>query len=235
MLKIQGLDVFYGMFQALSNISVEVEKGEIVSILGANGAGKSTLLKTISGLMAPKSGSIYFDGERIDRLEPDEIVNRGISLVPEGRRIFESLSVAENLLIGSYTGRARPHCGETLESIFHLFPRLKERRATMGTSLSGGEQQMLAIGRALMSRPRLIIFDEISLGLSPIVIKVLYEAVTRINRDGVTVILVEQDVTRSLATASQAYILQEGKVSLEGHPKDLSEEEVRRAYFGDHV
>jgi len=235
MLKIQGLDVFYGMFQALSNISVEVEKGEIVSILGANGAGKSTLLKTISGLMAPKSGSIYFDGERIDRLEPDEIVNRGISLVPEGRRIFESLSVAENLLIGSYTGRARQRCGETLESIFHLFPRLKERRATMGTSLSGGEQQMLAIGRALMSRPRLIIFDEISLGLSPIVIKVLYEAVTRINRDGVTVILVEQDVTRSLATASQAYILQEGKVSLEGHPKDLSEEEVRRAYFGDHV
>lgn len=234
MLKVEGLDVFYGMFQALSDVSVEVEKGKIVSILGANGAGKSTLLKTIAGLMAPRSGSILFDGERIDRLEPDEIVNRGISLVPEGRKIFQSLTVMENLLIGSYAPRARQYRRETLESVFNLFPRLKERRATVGTSLSGGEQQMLAIGRALMSRPRLIIFDEISLGLSPLVIKMLYEAVVRINQDGLTVMLVEQDVARSLATASQAYILQEGKVSLEGHPKDLSQEAVRWAYFGNH-
>jgi len=232
MLSIRNLDVFYGMFQALSNIGVEVEKGQIVSILGANGAGKSTLLKTVAGLLKARSGSIRFDGQPIDHREPHEIVNLGISLVPEGRRIFPSLTVLENLLIGSYTPKARHHRKEVLDSVFQLFPPLKERSSVMGTHLSGGEQQMLAIGRALMSRPRLIIFDEISLGLSPLVIRVLYEAIKRINQEGVTVILVEQDVQRSLQSASLAYILQEGKVSLKGNPKAFTEEEVKKAYFG---
>jgi branched-chain amino acid transport system ATP-binding protein len=232
MLVIRSLDVFYGMFQALSRIELDVPKGQIVSILGANGSGKSTLLKTVSGLLRAKSGSIHFDGQSIDGLEPHEIVNLGLSLVPEGRKIFPSLTVLENLLIGSYTSKARRNRKEVLESVFQLFPRLEERSSVMGTSLSGGEQQMLAIGRALMSQPRLIIFDEISLGLSPLVIKILYQAVKRINQEGVTVILVEQDVKRSLSTASTAYILQEGKVSLKGNPKDFTDEEVKEAYFG---
>lgn len=232
MLAIRTLDVFYGMLQALSGISVDVEKGQIVSILGANGAGKSTLLKTIAGLLKAKSGSIHLDGQKIDNLEPHEIVNLGLSLVPEGRKIFSSLTVLENLLIGSYTPKARHNKNEALENVFELFPRLKERSKVMGTHLSGGEQQMLAIGRALMSQPRLIIFDEISLGLSPLVIKMLYQAVKRINQEGVTIILVEQDVKRSLETASLAYILQEGKVSLKGYPKTFTDADVKKAYFG---
>jgi branched-chain amino acid transport system ATP-binding protein len=232
MLVIRDLDVFYGMLQALSGVSVDVEKGQIVSILGANGAGKSTLLMTITGLLKARSGSILFDGRRIDRLEPHEIVNLGLSLVPEGRKIFSSLTVLENLLIGSYTPKARHNRKEALDTVFQLFPRLRERSTVMGTHLSGGEQQMLAIGRALMSQPRLLIFDELSLGLSPLVIKLLYQAVKRINQEGVTIILVEQDVNRSLETASLAYILQEGKVSLKGHPKDFTDEAVKKAYFG---
>ncbi|HVN22641.1 MAG TPA: ABC transporter ATP-binding protein [Syntrophorhabdales bacterium] len=232
MLSVKSLDVFYGMFQALWDVTVDVEKGQIVSILGANGAGKSTLLKTIVGLMKASSGSIRFDGQQINHLEPHEIVNLGISLVPEGRRIFSSLTVLENLLIGSYTPKARPHRREILDTIFQLFPPLKERRKVIGTNLSGGEQQMLAIGRALMSQPRLIIFDEISLGLSPLVVTMLYEAIRKIGREGVTVILVEQDVKRSLEAASLAYILQEGRVSLKGDPKRFTDNEVKEAYFG---
>ena len=232
MLVIRDLDVSYGMLQALSGVELDVEKGKIVSILGSNGAGKSTLLRTVCGLLKARSGSILFDGQRIDRLEPHEIVNLGLSLVPEGRKIFSSLTVLENLLIGSYTSKARRNRKEALESVFHLFPVLKDRRNAMGMNMSGGEQQMLAIGRALMSQPRLIIFDEISLGLSPLVIKILYQAVKRINQEGVTVILVEQDVKRSLGTASTAYVLQEGRVSLSGNPRDFTDEEVKRAYFG---
>jgi len=232
MLEIRNLDVFYGGFQALSGIGLDVEKGQIVSILGANGAGKSTLLKTTAGLLRAISGSIHFDGMKIDHLESHDIVKLGLSLVPEGRKIFSSLTVLENLLIGSYTSKARNNRKEVLENVFLLFPRLKERSNLMGTNLSGGEQQMLAIGRALMSQPHLIIFDEISLGLSPLVIKMLYQTVNRINQEGMTVILVEQDVKRSLKTASLAYILQEGKVSLKGNPQNFTEEEVKRAYFG---
>ena len=232
MLDVRDLDVFYGEFQALSGIGLDVEKGQIVSILGANGAGKSTLLKTIAGLLKPMSGSIHFDGMKIDHLESHHIVNLGLSLVPEGRKIFSSLTVLENLLIGSYTSKARNNRKEVLENVFRLFPRLRERLHQMGADLSGGEQQMLAIGRALMSQPRLIIFDEISLGLSPLVIKMLYQTVNRINQEGMTIVLVEQDVKRSLKTASRAYILQEGKVSLKGNPQDFTKEEVKRAYFG---
>jgi branched-chain amino acid transport system ATP-binding protein len=232
MLEIKNLNVYYGCFQALSNIGLEAGNGQIVSILGANGAGKSTLLKTIAGLLRAREGSISFDGKKIDHLEPHDIVNLGVALVPEGRKIFVSLTVFENLLMGSYTPRARKTRKENLENVFQLFPRLQERMDQMGTNLSGGEQQMLAIGRALMSQPNLIIFDEISLGLSPLVVKMLYETIKRINQERVTVILVEQDVKRSLKTADMAYILQEGKVGLRGNPKNFTEKEVKQAYFG---
>lgn len=232
MLDIRNLDVYYGGFQALSNIDLDAGKGHIVSILGANNAGKSTLLKTIAGLLKARSGTIHFDGKKIDHLESHDIVKLGLTLVPEGRKIFASLTVFENLLMGSYTLRARKTKKENLENVFHLFPHLKERIDQMGSNLSGGEQQMLAIGRALMSQPCLIIFDEISLGLSPLVVKMLYDTIKRINQEGMTIILVEQDVKRSLKTADTAYIFQEGKVSLRGDPKNFTEEEVKRAYFG---
>jgi branched-chain amino acid transport system ATP-binding protein len=232
MLEIRNIVVCYGEFQALSGITLDVERGRIVSILGANGAGKSTLLETIAGLFNPRSGSIRLNGKTINHLEPHDIVKLGVSLVPQGRQIFSNLTVLKNLLIGSYTRLARSNRERALENVFNLFPHLKERIHQMGMDLSGGEQQMLAIGRALMSQPRLILFDEISLGLSPLVIKMLYQTVRRINQEGMTVVLVEQDVKRSLKTASLAYILQEGKVSLEGDPKNFTEEEVKRAYFG---
>jgi branched-chain amino acid transport system ATP-binding protein len=232
MLQIKNLDVYYGGFQALSNIGLEAGNGQIVSILGANGAGKSTLLKTIAGLLKARSGTIHFEEKKIDHLESHDIVNLGLALVPEGRKIFGSLTVLENLLMGSYAARARKSKRENLENVFQLFPHLKERTDQMGINLSGGEQQMLAIGRALMSQPRLIIFDEISLGLSPMVVRMLYETIRRINQERVTVMLVEQDVKRSLKTADMAYILQEGKVSLNGNPKHFTEEEVKQAYFG---
>ncbi len=232
LLEIRNLDVFHGESRALTNIELDVEKGRIVSILGANSAGKSTLLMTVCGLLRAKAGTICFDGKRIDGLEPYEIVDLGVALVPEGRKVFSSLTVQENLLIGSYTPRARKKRDETIASVFELFPILKMRRHQQGPNLSGGEQQMLSIGRALMSRPSFLIFDELSLGLTPLVIKDLYKAVKEINRRGVTVVLVEQDVKRSLKVADFVYILQEGAMALKGNPRFLSEEIVKRAYFG---
>jgi len=232
LLEMKDVDVYYGQLQALFKVSLEVGRGRIVSVLGANGAGKSTLLKSISGLLESRSGTIFFDQKRIDGLPPHHIVDLGLSLVPEGRKIFSSLSVRENLMIGSYTPKARKESRETIKGILQLFPSLHARISQKGTDLSGGEQQMLAIGRALMSRPRFIIFDEISLGLSPLVVKELYRAVKKINQEGMTVVLVEQDVKRSLKVADFAYILQEGKVALKGNPRHLTEETVKRAYFG---
>jgi len=232
LLEMKDVDVYYGQLQALFKVSLEVGRGRIVSVLGANGAGKSTLLKSISGLLESRSGTIFFDQKRIDGLPPHHIVDLGLSLVPEGRKIFSSLSVRENLMIGSYTPKARKESRETIKGILQLFPSLHARISQKGTDLSGGEQQMLAIGRALMSRPRFIIFDEISLGLSPLVVKELYRAVKKINQEGMTVVLVEQDVKRSLKVADFAYILQEGKVTLKGNPRHLTEETVKRAYFG---
>ncbi len=232
MLEVKDLNLYYGGFQALMDITLRVERDQIVSILGSNGAGKSTLLKAISGLLRPSSGSIHYDGGRIDHLDPHEIVRLGLALVPEGRKIFSSLTVLENLLIGSYVPEARRTKDEQLESVFELFPRLRERQGQLGSTLSGGEQQMLAIGRALMSQPRLIVFDEISLGLSPVIVKHLYQAVNRIKQKGRVVVLVEQDVKRSLKTADFAYILQEGRIRLKGDPRDFTEEEVKKAYFG---
>jgi len=232
MLEVKDVDAYYGELQALFKVSLEAERGRIVSVLGANGAGKSTLLKSISGLLESRSGSIVFDGKRIEGLPPNDIVDLGLSLVPEGRKIFASLTVRENLMIGSYTPRARKESRETLKGILQFFPSLHARISQKGTDLSGGEQQMLAIGRALMSRPRFIVFDEISLGLSPLVVKELYRALKKINQEGMTVVLVEQDVKRSLKVADFAYILQEGKVTLQGNPRHLTEETVKRAYFG---
>lgn len=231
-LEIRDLHVFYGEFHALTGIELDVAKGQIVSLLGANSAGKSTLLKAITGILKPRSGSIYFDDRQIDGLGPHDIVDMGIALVPEGRKIFSSLTVRENLLIGSYTPRARKKRDETFGNVLDIFPALKARLRHKGTNLSGGEQQMLSIGRALMSRPHFIIFDEISLGLSPLVVQELYKTVRRINQEGMTVVLVEQDVKRSLKVADYTYILQEGKVTLKGNPRFITEELVQKAYFG---
>lgn len=232
LLEIRDLHVFYGEFHALTGIELDVARGQIVSLLGANSSGKSTLLKTITGILKPSSGSIYFDDRQIGGLGTHDIVDMGIALVPEGRKIFSNLTVRENLLIGSYTPRARKIRDETFGTVLDIFPALKARLRHKGTNLSGGEQQMLSIGRALMSRPHFIIFDEISLGLSPLVVKELYKTVRRINQEGMTVVLVEQDVKRSLKVADYTYILQEGKVALKGNPRFFTEELVQKAYFG---
>jgi branched-chain amino acid transport system ATP-binding protein len=231
-LKVSELDVHYKDFQALWNVSLEVKEGEIVSVIGANGAGKSTLLNTVSGLLTPTRGTVEFFGDRIDGEPPHKTVPRGITLVPEGRRIFPRLTVYENLIMGSYTPRKRDKRDEGMNRLYELFPVLKARRNQMGNTLSGGEQQMLALGRALMSAPRLILCDEISLGLAPVVIKSIYKRLEHINQNGITIVLVEQDVKRSLKAANRAYIMLEGKTVLEGDPSSLSEEEVKKAYFG---
>ena len=231
-LKVGGLDVQYKDFQALWNVSFEVRQGEIVSVIGANGSGKSTLLNTIAGLLSPSRGTIKFFGERIDGLLPHETVPRGITLVPEGRRVFPRLTVFENLVMGSYTPRTRAGKDEMLKKIYELFPILRARHNQMANTLSGGEQQMLAIGRAMMSEPKLILCDEISLGLAPVVIKDIYKRLGQINREGITIVLVEQDIKRSLKVANRAYIMLEGKVVLEGQPASLTEEQVKKAYFG---
>jgi branched-chain amino acid transport system ATP-binding protein len=231
-LQITDLDVYYGEFKALSGIDMDVEKGQIVSLMGANSAGKSTLLKTISGILRPNSGSIVFGGKNIGGLEPHDIVSMGMALVPQGRKIFSNLTVRENLLIGSYTPRARKTRDGIMEKVLQIFPALKGRIRQRGTDLSGGEQQMLAIGRALMSQPHFIIFDEISLGLSPLVVKELYKSIKKMNQEGITVVVVEQDVKRSLRVSDFAYILQEGVITLRGDPKGFTEEMVKKAYFG---
>jgi len=231
-IEISHLDVHYGDLQALWDVSLEIRQGSIVSIIGANGAGKSTLLKTIAGAMRPTRGRIVHAGESINGLQPYQTLMRGIALVPEGRRIFPRLTVAENLLVAAYLPRARRNRRKAMEKVFSLFPILGERAGQPGTNLSGGEQQMLAIGRALMSEPDVVLFDEISLGLAPAVIKNIYAALARINQHGVTMVLVEQDVQRSLKTAQYAYVLQEGLVVLEGRPDEMTPEAVKKAYFG---
>jgi branched-chain amino acid transport system ATP-binding protein len=231
-LKVDYLAVRYKDFQALRDISLEVKEGQIASVIGANGAGKSTLLRSISGILAPSAGTIDLFGERINGLPPHETVSRGLSMVPEGRHIFPRLTVYENLLMGCYTPKSRSRRSRVLDKVFHLFPVLKARRDQMGNTLSGGEQQMLAIGRALMSEPRVILCDEISLGLAPVVIKGIYKELKSINEEGITIVLVEQDIKRSLKAAHHAYVMLQGRVVLEGEPSVLREEEVRKAYFG---
>jgi len=231
-IQVDGINVYYNDFHALWDISLEVDRGEVVSIIGSNGSGKSTLLNTLAGQLNPKTGGISYFGEPIGGLPPHETVARGMSLVPEGRRVFPRLTVFENLFMGSYIPRSRKNREKSLDNVYELFPRLKERHSQMANTLSGGEQQMLAIGRALMSEPKVLLCDEISLGLAPIIIKGIYQKIKQINELGLTIILVEQDITRSLKAADRAYVMLEGKVVLEGKPADLTEDKVKNAYLG---
>lgn len=220
----------YGDFQALFGISLSIEDGEVVAIIGANGAGKSTFLKTITGLLRPRQAAdIRFDGRPIGALEPNDIVALGIAMVPEGRRLFPSLSIDDNLRMGAYCGRFGPW---TLERVYKLFPALAERRHAFSSTLSGGQQQMLAIGRALMTNPKLLLCDELSLGLAPRVIRDIYGAMPAIRAEGATVLIVEQDIKRAMQAADRVYCLQKGRITLEGRPSDLTREEIKLAYFG---
>jgi branched-chain amino acid transport system ATP-binding protein len=229
LLEVRDVEAWYGDAMVLHGVSLSLRKGEILALIGANGAGKSTLLKCICGLMSRKTGSISYKGEAIGTLAANDIVARGIAMVPEGRRLFPSLSVEENLVLGGQVRRAGPW---NLESVYGLFPVLKEKRGVPATSLSGGQQQMAAIGRALMSNPELILLDELSLGLAPIVIRDIYALLPKVVGGGLAAILVEQDLVRALQTAQHFLCLQEGRVSLEGKPGSFSNEQISAAYFG---
>ena len=229
MLEVHDLVAFYGDFQALHGVSLSVKKGGMLALIGANGAGKSTLLKAICGLVSCKPGAIVWKGKAIGGLPANDIVQRGIAMVPEGRRLFPSLSVEENLVLGGAMARPGPW---SLKAVYGLFPILNEKRNAPSTSLSGGQQQMVAIGRALMSNPELILLDELSLGLAPVVIRDIYHMLPRIAGDGMSAILVEQDVTRALSVAQNFICLQEGRVSLAGEPHAFSRDEITAAYFG---
>lgn len=233
MLEVSRISVSYGEALALYEVSLKVNKGELVALIGSNGAGKTTTLKTISGLLRPTSGNVYFLGEKIDYLPPNVIADRGISLVPEGRRLFPFLTVIENLEVGAYTKKARKKLGDTIEWIYTLFPILKERKNQLAYTLSGGEQQMLAVGRALMSRPSLLMLDEPSLGLSPLIVEKIFKVLREINGEGVTILLVEQNVYVCLKLAYRAYVMENGKIILEGNGEDLLENEiVKKSYLG---
>ncbi len=233
MLKVSNVDVLYGTAQALWKVSFEVGEGETVAIIGSNGAGKTTILKTISGLLRPASGEITFFGKRIDKLPPHHIVEMGIIHVPEGRRLFPHMSVIENLELGAYTKAAREKMDETLEKVFEMFPVLKERKRQMAGTLSGGEQQMLAVARGLMARPKLLMLDEPSLGLAPKLVLRVFESIKEIKQMGVMVLLVEQNVYHALELADRAYVLETGRITLKGTGKELlNNEYVKRAYLG---
>ena len=233
MLKVSGIDVFYGDLQVLWDVSFEVREKEILVLVGANGAGKSTTLKTISGLLKPRKGSIEFDGVRLDQLSPDKVIGQGVVHVPEARRLFREMSVEENLIMGSLSPEAKKKRYGTMEWVYELFPRMKERRKQAAGTLSGGEQQMCAIGRGLMALPKIMMFDEPSLGLSPILVQEVFEIAKRINKEGVTVLLVEQNVRQTLAMCDRAYVLENGRVVLEGTGKSLMDNpHVKEAYLG---
>ena len=233
LLELRGVEVAYVDLPALRDVSVSLEAGETLSVVGANGAGKTTMLRAISGLMRPRAGQILLDGERLDSLPSHAIVGRGVVQVPEGRKIFPSLTVLENLELGSYIAAAKARRREGLEQVFGLFPRLKERESQAAGTLSGGEQQMLAIGRALMARPRVLMLDEPSLGLAPIMVREIFRIIGEINRLGMTVLLVEQNTRQALALSQRGYVLENGRVVLEGSGAELlGNEHVRRAYLG---
>ncbi len=233
LLELRAVEVAYGDLPALRGVSVSVEAGETLSVVGANGAGKTTMLRAISGLMRPRAGQILLDGERLDTLPSHAIVERGVVQVPEGRKIFPSLTVLENLELGSYVTAAKARRREGLEHVFTLFPRLKERERQAAGTMSGGEQQMLAIGRALMARPRVLMLDEPSLGLAPIIVKEIFRIIGEINHSGTTVLLVEQNTSQALALSRRGYVLENGRVVLEGSGAELlGNEHVKRAYLG---
>ncbi len=228
-LKVSGLNSHYGDFQALYDLDMFVEEGEALAIIGANGAGKSTLMRSVCGLINNDAAQVQYRGQNIGHLRADQVAKLGIALVPEGRQLFPSLSVEENLLIGGQIGREGVW---SLQRVFELFPILEERRNVPSTALSGGQQQMVAIGRALMSNPDLLLMDEISLGLAPVIIKTIYDALPGIIDEGMSVVIVEQDITKALSVSSRVYCLQEGRVSLEGQSSTVSRDEISRAYFG---
>ncbi|KPQ06527.1 MAG: branched-chain amino acid transport system ATP-binding protein [Rhodobacteraceae bacterium HLUCCA12] len=230
LLETRGLTAAYGQFKALFGIDMRVEPGEVVAIIGANGAGKTTLLRSITGVLRQAPGMVVHSGTPIGAMSPDRIMQRGVAMVPEGRRLFPSLSVEENLLIGA---QARRGDGPwTLEAVYALFPILRERRASPGTALSGGQQQMVAIGRALMSNPELLLCDEISLGLAPVIIRDIYAALPRIREGGAAMVIVEQDIARALSVADRVYCLMEGCVTLHGRADEITREDIHAAYFG---
>lgn len=234
MLTVENLNVYYGMIHALKDVSFEVNQGEIVALIGANGAGKTTILHTITGLLSPKKGSVIFEGKELTKMPAHKIVSLGMAHVPEGRRVFADLSVYENLRMGAYTRKDKGEIEETLEKVYDRFPRLKERRNQMAGTLSGGEQQMLAMGRALMSKPRIILMDEPSMGLSPIMVNEIFSIIQEVSDSGTTVLLVEQNAKKALAIADRGYVLETGNIVLEGKASDLlNDDSIKKAYLGE--
>ena len=234
MLEVRDLQVYYGMIQAIKGISFDVNQGEVIALIGANGAGKTTTLHTITGLLAPKSGSVLFEGKDITKVPAHKIVSMGMAHVPEGRRVFAELSVYENLKMGAYTRKDKKEIEESLANVYKRFPRLEERKNQMAGTLSGGEQQMLAMGRALMSKPKIILMDEPSMGLSPIFVNEIFDIIRAVSESGTTVLLVEQNAKKALSISDRAYVLETGTITMSGKAKDLLEDEaVKKAYLGE--
>ena len=234
MLEVRDLQVYYGMIHAIKGISFDVNQGEVIALIGANGAGKTTTLHTITGLLAPKSGSVLFEGKDITKVPAHKIVSMGMAHVPEGRRVFAELSVYENLRMGAYTRKDKKEIEESLANVYKRFPRLEERKNQMAGTLSGGEQQMLAMGRALMSKPKIILMDEPSMGLSPIFVNEIFDIIRAVSESGTTVLLVEQNAKKALSISDRAYVLETGTITMSGKAKDLLEDEaVKKAYLGE--
>lgn len=234
MLTVKDLEVYYGVIQAIQGISFEVNEGEVIALIGANGAGKTTILHTITGLVAPKSGSIVFEGQDLIKTKAHKIVSLGMAHVPEGRRIFAELTVLENLIMGAYHRKDKEGIEETLRSVYQRFPRLEERKKQIAGTLSGGEQQMLAMGRALMSKPKIMLLDEPSMGLSPLFVTEIFKIIEEISKGGTTVLLVEQNAKKALSIADRAYVLETGKIVLSGEAEDmLNNDSVKKAYLGE--
>ena len=234
MLEVKDLQVSYGMIQAIKGVSFEVNQGEVIALIGANGAGKTTILHTVTGLLAPKAGSIVFEGQDITKVPAHKIVSMGMAHVPEGRRVFAQLSVYDNLKMGAYTRTDKNEIEESLEMVYKRFPRLEERKNQMAGTLSGGEQQMLAMGRALMSKPKIILMDEPSMGLSPIFVNEIFNIIQDVSASGTTVLLVEQNAKKALSIADRAYVLETGNIALEGDAKVLmNDDSIKKAYLGE--
>ena len=234
MLEVKDLEVYYGVIQAIKGVSFEVNQGEVIALIGANGAGKTTILHTVTGLLSPKRGQVIFEGKDITRVPAHKIVSMGMAHVPEGRRVFAELCVYENLKMGAYTRKDRSEIVESLANVYKRFPRLEERKNQMAGTLSGGEQQMLAMGRALMSKPKIILMDEPSMGLSPILVNEIFDIIQAVSESGTTVLLVEQNAKKALSIADRAYVLETGNIVLEGKAKDLLEDDsIKKAYLGE--
>ena len=234
MLEVKDLEVYYGMIQAIKGVSFHVDQGEVIALIGANGAGKTTILHTVTGLLSPKKGSVVFEGQEVTKIPAHKIVSLGMAHVPEGRRVFAELSVYENLKMGAYTRKDKSEIEENLQKIYERFPRLKERKNQMAGTLSGGEQQMLAMGRALMSQPKIILMDEPSMGLSPILVNEIFDIIQEVSKSGRTVLLVEQNAKKALSIADRAYVLETGRIALEGRAEDLlRDDSIKKAYLGE--